>query len=47
VVVYVTDNNVTSQYSGDPANIELTAHREITIQIGSPIAEIPSYTWID
>jgi hypothetical protein len=47
VVVYVTDNNVTSQYSGDPANIELTAHREITIQIGSPMAEIPSYTWID
>jgi hypothetical protein len=47
VTVYITDNNVTSQYTGDPVAIELTAHREITIQIGTPITEIPSYTWID
>ncbi len=45
VVVYVTDNNVVSQYTGDLAAIELLSHREITIQLGTPITEIPSYTW--
>ena len=25
--------------------IELKSHREITIQIGTPITEIPNFTW--
>jgi hypothetical protein len=45
VVVYITDNNVVSQYTGDLAMIELLSHREITIQIGTPIAEIPRFNW--
>ena len=45
VVVYVTDNNLVTQYTGDLAAIELLSHREITIQIGTPISEIPYYTW--
>jgi hypothetical protein len=45
IVIYVTDNGVTTIYEGDPAAIELTPHREITIQIGSPISAIPNFTW--
>ncbi|HEX2583900.1 MAG TPA: hypothetical protein VHL14_02120 [Steroidobacteraceae bacterium] len=45
VVVYVTDNNVVTQYTGDLAAIELSSHREITIQLGTAITEIPNYTW--
>ena len=32
-------------YDGDPAAIELTSHRLITIQIGTPLTEIPNFTW--
>jgi len=46
VVVYITDNGVTTQYTGDLSTIELLSHREITIQLGTPITEIPSYTWV-
>ncbi len=46
VVVYITDNGVTTEYSGDLSSIELLSHREITIQVGTPITEIPSYTWV-
>jgi len=46
VVVYVTDNDVVTQYTGDLTAIELLSHREITIQIGTPaITYIPHYTW--
>ena len=45
IVFYVTDNGVTTVYQGDPAAIELTSHREITIQIGSPVGAIPNFTW--
>lgn len=45
VVIYVTDAGATMQYTGDPAAIELVSHREITIQIGSPVAAIPNFTW--
>lgn len=46
VVVYITDNGVVTQYTGDLGAIELLSHREITIQLGTPIAEIPVYTWV-
>jgi len=45
VVVYVTDSNIVTQYTGDLNAIELLSHREITIQIGTPISFIPNYTW--
>lgn len=46
VVVYVTDDGVVSEYTGDMTAIELTSHRLITIQIGTPaITEVPNITW--
>ena len=46
VVVYITDNGVATQYTGDLGSIELLSHREVTIQLGTPITEIPVYTWV-
>jgi hypothetical protein len=45
VVVYVTDDGVVTEATGDWHAIELKSHREITIQVGTPIAEIPNFTW--
>ena len=45
VVVYVTDAGVVTQATGDWEDIELTSHREVTIQVGTPITEIPNFTW--
>ena len=45
IVVYVTDAGVVTQAEGDWRNIELTSHREVTIQVGSAISEIPNFTW--
>jgi hypothetical protein len=50
IVVYINDNFGTSQtgpriYAGDLRAIELGPQREITIQIGSPISELPTYDW--
>ena len=45
IVVYSTDNATVTQVTGDWKAIELTSHKEITIQIGTPITEIPNFTW--
>lgn len=45
VVVYLTDDGVTTIYSGDLHDIELKSHREVTIQIGTAITAIPQFTW--
>jgi hypothetical protein len=45
VVVYINDGTSLIQYLGNPADIELISHRSITIQIGTALTEIPSYTW--
>jgi len=46
IVFYITDEDgVTTVYDGDPTAIELKPHREITIQIGTPISAIPNFTW--
>jgi hypothetical protein len=45
VVVYLTDDGVATLYEDDMAAIELKSHRAITIQIGTPISEIPTYDW--
>jgi len=45
-VIYITDDNgVVTEATGDWNDIELLSHREVTIQIGTPIDEIPNYTW--
>jgi len=45
VVVYVTDDGVVTKATGDWHDIELKSHREITIQVGTAITEIPNFTW--
>ncbi len=46
VTVYINDANGLALYSGEIGDIELTAHREITILLGTVPNEIPSYTWV-
>jgi len=45
VVVYATDNGVVREYTGDLAALQLLSHREITIQLGTPLASIPQFSW--
>lgn len=48
VEVYVTDDGMTIRVEdGDWAAIELLPHREITIELGTPLVEIPNYVWTD
>jgi hypothetical protein len=46
VRVFVTENGVATENTGDWSAIELTSRRHITIQVGTDITEIPQYTWI-
>jgi hypothetical protein len=45
IVVYINDGGDVRRYTGDPAAIELTSHRVVTFQIGTPLTSIPTYTW--
>ena len=45
VVVYATDNGVVREYTGALADLQLLSKREITIQVGTPIAAIPQFSW--
>jgi hypothetical protein len=46
IVIYVTDNNgVVTEATGSWKDIELISHREITIQVGTPVEAIPNFTW--
>jgi hypothetical protein len=45
IYFYVTENDTVTQFSGDPATIELRSHRHIAIVIGTPITEVPFFTW--
>jgi len=48
VEIFVTDNGtVTKVDDANWSNIELRDHREITIGLGTPVAEIPNFTWTD
>jgi hypothetical protein len=48
IEVFITDNGtVVKVEEADWSNIELTSHREITIELGVPTAEIPNFTWAD
>jgi hypothetical protein len=45
ITVYTVDegNTTATEYTGDLVNIDLPAHRQITIQIGTAITTIPLY----
>jgi hypothetical protein len=45
VQVFITDSGMVSAATGDWHDIAMNSHREITVQIGSAITEIPNYTW--
>jgi hypothetical protein len=45
VVAYINDNGDVRRYMGDMRAIELTSHRSITLQIGTPVSTLPTYTW--
>ena len=45
LIVLLLANATVTQVTTDWKQIELTTHKEITIQIGTPITEIPNYTW--
>jgi hypothetical protein len=47
VTVYVNDGGTLSKYTGDPASLVLPPHGEVTIMIGTPLSQIPTYTWTD
>ena len=48
VEVYVTDSGTTVKVEdSDWAAIELRPHREITIELGTPLTEIPNFIWTD
>ena len=44
-VVYVVDDGVASEYTGDLTALQLISRRHITIQLGTPITAIPQFTW--
>ena len=45
VTVYIVEDDIATKYTDDLAALELLSHRDITIQIGSPITAIPTFTW--
>ncbi len=48
VEIFVTDNGTVTQVEeADWGNIELKSHREITIELGTTLTEIPNFTWSD
>lgn len=42
---YIIDNEKITPFSGDPATIVLSAHREILIVTGTPPTTVPRYDW--
>lgn len=45
VVVWITENGVVSRHDGDLAAIPLASHRHIAIQLGTPVAQVPFFSW--
>jgi hypothetical protein len=43
--VYITENSTVTQFTGNPATIELASHRHIAIVLGTPITQVPFFTW--
>ena len=47
VTIYVNDGGTLSKYTGDPASLVLPPHGEVTVMVGTPLTQIPTYTWTD
>lgn len=47
VTAYVNDGGTLTKYTGDLASLVLPANGEVTIMLGTPLAQIPTYTWTD
>ncbi len=47
VTVYVNDGGTLTKYTGDLSSLVLPPHGEVTIVLGTPLAQIPTYTWSD
>ena len=45
IVVYSTDQSTVMKVTTDWKAIELTSKKLVTIQVGTPITEIPNFTW--
>lgn len=45
LTVFVNDGGTLRRHDGDPAEVELGPHREITLVLGAVPATIPSYSW--
>jgi hypothetical protein len=45
VVFYLIENDKLTPVAGDPAQLELIAHREVVITSGAPPATLPKYRW--
>jgi len=45
IYFYITENGTVTQFTGDPATIEFASHRHIAIVIGTPVAQVPFFTW--
>ncbi len=43
--VYVVENDTVTEFTDDPATIELTDRRHIVLVLGDAITEVPVYTW--
>lgn len=43
--IYITENNTVTQFTGDPTTIPMLSHRHIAIVLGTPIAQVPFFTW--
>ncbi len=47
VVAYINDNGNSRRYIGDPCNIVVQSHRDITTQIGTPVNSLATYSWYE
>ena len=47
VTVYVNDGGKLTKYTGDLSSLVLPVHGEVTIEVGSPVGQIPTYAWTD
>lgn len=45
IAFFVNDGGALTQFNGDPASIALTPNREVTIVVGNPPPQIPTYSW--
>ncbi len=45
ISVYLTDDKTLTKYTGQLSDIPLTAHRDVTIVIGTVAKQIASYAW--